>query len=73
MPLEGTAPKRASGVESTLPPETLDSILNIIHDEPKTLRNSCIAAKSWIPRTTKHLFAEGFRVVGGLGAVSGYF
>ena len=41
-----------------LPPEILDYILDVLHDEPKTLRDCCVVAKSWIPRTRKHLFAD---------------
>ena len=41
-----------------LPPEILDYILETLHDDHKTLRNCCVAAKSWISRTRKHLFAD---------------
>ena len=56
------APKR--NLEKTtmsnphLPPEILDHILDTLHDEPKTLRDCCVVAKSWIPRARKHLFAD---------------
>jgi hypothetical protein len=42
----------------SLPPEILDSIIDLLHDEPQTLQNCCLVAKSWIPRTRKHLFTE---------------
>ena len=41
-----------------LPPEILDYILDTLHGETKTLWDCCIVAKSWIPRTRKHLFAD---------------
>ena len=41
-----------------LPPEILDYTIDILHDEPKALRNCCLVAKSWVPRTRSHLFAE---------------
>ena len=40
-----------------LPPETLDSIIDFLYDEPETLRQCCLVSKSWVPRTRKHLFA----------------
>ena len=40
------------------PPETFDYIVDFLCDEPKALRNCCLAAKSWVPRTRKHLFAD---------------
>ena len=41
----------------SLPPEILDHIIDSLHDDPKTRRNCCLVAKSWIPRTRKHLFS----------------
>ena len=41
-----------------LPPETLDYIVDLLHDKPDALRKCCLVSKSWIPRTRKHLFAE---------------
>ena len=41
-----------------LPPETLDYIIDFLHDEPETLKECCLVSKSWIPRTRKHLFAD---------------
>ena len=40
-----------------LPPEILDSIVDLLSDKPETLRQCCLVSKSWIPRTRKHLFA----------------
>jgi hypothetical protein len=40
------------------PSEILDCIIDLLHDQPKTLERCCLVSKSWIPRTRKHLFAE---------------
>ena len=40
-----------------LPPEILDSIVDLLCDEPEALRQCCLVSKSWIPRTRKHIFA----------------
>ena len=50
--------KTQRNVASTPPARNVDYILDILHDDPKTLRDCCIVAKSWIPRARKHLFAE---------------
>ena len=41
-----------------LPPEILDWIVDLLHDEPKALKRCCLVSKSWVPRTRMHLFAE---------------
>lgn len=41
-----------------LAPEIIDHILDDLHDEPEVLKKCSIVAKSWIPRTRRHLFAE---------------
>ena len=41
-----------------LPPEILDHIADILHDEPEALKECCLVSKSWVPRTQKHLFAN---------------
>jgi len=41
-----------------LPPEILDQIVDNLSNESKTLQNYCLVAKSWVPRTRKHLFAD---------------
>jgi len=41
-----------------LPPEILDYIIDLLHDEPETLKQCCIVSKSWVPRTRIHLFAD---------------
>jgi len=41
-----------------LPPEILDLIVDFLHDEPDALKACCLASKSWVHRTRKHLFAR---------------
>jgi len=41
-----------------LPPEILDYIVDLLHDNPNALQKCCLVSKSWIHRTRKHLFAE---------------
>ena len=41
-----------------LPLETLDSIIDLLHDEPVTLAECYLVSKSWVPRTRKHLFSS---------------
>ena len=41
-----------------LPPETVDHIVDMLYDQPKTLRKCSLVAKSWVPRTRIHLFAD---------------
>ena len=41
-----------------LPPEILDNITDLLHSEPKALRNCCLVSKSWVPRTRKHIFFD---------------
>ena len=41
-----------------LPRETLDYIIDLLHDEPETLRECFLISRSWIPPTRKHLFAH---------------
>ena len=42
----------------SLPPETLDAIIDLLHDEPTTLKSCCAVSKSWVPRTRRHLFSH---------------
>ncbi|KAF9645264.1 hypothetical protein BDM02DRAFT_3073690, partial [Thelephora ganbajun] len=44
--------------QSHLPPEILDYIVDLLHDEPETLKQCCLVSKSWVSRTRKHLFAN---------------
>ena len=39
-----------------LPPEVLDIIVDFLCREFEALRNCCLVAKSWVPRTRKYLF-----------------
>jgi hypothetical protein len=39
------------------PPELLDCIVDLLHDDPKALSQCSLVSKSWVPRTRKHLFA----------------
>ncbi|KAF9786139.1 hypothetical protein BJ322DRAFT_1210669 [Thelephora terrestris] len=41
-----------------LPPEILDYIVDFLHNKTWWLKRSCLVAKSWVPRTRKHLFNE---------------
>ena len=41
-----------------LPPETLDYITDLLHDESETLKECCLVSKSWGSRTRRHLFAH---------------
>ena len=41
-----------------LPPEILDCVVDLLHNELEPLRTCCLASKSWVPRTRKHLFAK---------------
>jgi hypothetical protein len=40
------------------PPEILDYTIDALHHEPGALRKCCLVAKSWVPRTRKHLFSH---------------
>ena len=42
----------------SLPPEIFDLIVDLLCDEPTTLKMCCVASKSWVPRTRRHLFAR---------------
>ena len=42
----------------SLPLEILDHIIDTLHDDTETLQDCCLVAKSWIPRTRKHLFFD---------------
>ncbi|KAF9644816.1 hypothetical protein BDM02DRAFT_843045 [Thelephora ganbajun] len=41
-----------------LPPEILDYIVDFLRDQPEALKQCCLASKSWVSRTRKHLFAN---------------
>ena len=39
-----------------LPQETTNYIINLLHDEPRTLRQCCLISRSWVSCTRKHIF-----------------
>jgi len=41
-----------------LPPEMLDCVIDLLHDETETLKQCCLVSKSWVPRTRNNLFAD---------------
>src|ERR1700753_213120 len=41
-----------------LPPKSSDYIVDLLRDQPETLKRCCLASKSWVPRTRKYLFGE---------------
>jgi len=42
---------------TSLAPEILEYIIDLLHNNQEALRECCLISKSWIPRTRKHLFA----------------
>jgi hypothetical protein len=52
-----------------LPPELSDYIVDLLHDQPETLKWCCLVSKSWVPRTRRHLFGDiAFRYIPDLEA-----
>jgi len=48
-------------------PEILDCAVDLLYNEPETLKTCCLVSKSWVPRTRRHLFADiKFRSAGDL-------
>ena len=43
---------------TSLHPEILDLIVELLHNEPETLKACCIVSKAWIYRTRRHLFNQ---------------
>jgi len=43
---------------SSIPPEIHGYVVDLLHDEPETLKACCLVSKSWVPRTREHLFAS---------------
>ena len=41
-----------------LPQEIADYIVDLLHDEPETLKRCCLVSKSWISRVRRHLCYE---------------
>jgi len=42
----------------SLPPELLDLIVDLLHDQPDALKACCAVSTSWVRRSRKHLFAR---------------
>ena len=40
-----------------LPPEILNYIVDLLCEEPESLKRCCLVSKSWIPHTRRYLFA----------------
>ena len=43
---------------TTFPPEILDHIVDLLHDDRETLKRCCLVSKAWVPRTRRRLFAH---------------
>ena len=41
-----------------LPPEVVDDIIELLHDDRIALHRCCLVLKSWIPRARSHLFTK---------------
>ena len=41
-----------------LPPETLDSIVDLLQGDQNALEKCCLISKSWVPRSRRNLFAN---------------
>ncbi|KAF9789267.1 hypothetical protein BJ322DRAFT_529404 [Thelephora terrestris] len=41
-----------------LPQEIYDYIVDVLRDEPKTLKNCGLVCKSWVPSVQKHIFGR---------------
>ena len=39
-------------------PELRDHIIDLLHNQPRALKDCCLVSKPWIPHTRKHLFAD---------------
>ena len=49
--------------------EIIDYTIDLLHNDPETLKRCCLVSKSWIPRTRKHLFSHiQFRSPSSLGS-----
>ena len=56
--LSGVSVHQNQMADPQLPPEILDYIIDFVRDEPQTLKNRCLVAKSWVSRARKRLFSE---------------
>jgi hypothetical protein len=50
--------KKKSIRRPRLAQETIDHIVDLLHDNRKELRKCSLVSKSWVPRTRKHLFVD---------------
>jgi len=41
-----------------LPPEILDCVVDLLHNDPEGLKTCCLVSKSWVPRTRRYLFVD---------------
>jgi len=39
-------------------PETLDCVVDLLHNQPEALKTCCLVSKAWVPRTRRHLFVD---------------
>ena len=53
----GVRPKTVMS-DPYLAPETLDRIVDLLHNKREPLKACCLVSKSWVSRTRKHLFAD---------------
>jgi len=44
--------------DAVLPPEILDYIFDLLHNERETLKQCCLVSRLWTPRIRKYLFAH---------------
>jgi hypothetical protein len=44
--------------DQCLPPEISDYIVDLLYDDPETLKRCCLVSKPWVPRARKHLFGK---------------
>ena len=42
----------------SLPPEILDCVIDLLHNESDALKQCCLVSKSWVPRARNYLFAD---------------
>lgn len=41
-----------------IPQEICERIIDLLYDQPRTLRQCCLVSRSWVPRTRKYLFCD---------------
>ena len=45
-------------LDPPLPPELFDHIVDLLNDQPETLKRCCLVSKSWVSRARRHIFSE---------------